>query len=147
MKKILTIARREFQAMVATKAFLIGIAMMPILMLGGTWIPGLLKGMEKSEDRRIAIIDGSGQLFVPLKLAAEQRNKMLQTVDATKPDTINRNGESVENGDAATAEKPLSKQEDEDRQTRKAMGLEEIHRYILEEIPAEGFDDEKRLEL
>ena len=56
MKKILTIARREYQAMVATKAFLIGLAMMPVLMLGGMYVPSLLKGIQKSEERTIAVI-------------------------------------------------------------------------------------------
>ncbi len=135
MQKILTIARREYQAMVATKAFAIGLAMMPILMLGGTWIPGLLKGMEKSEDRRIAVIDGTGQLLGPLKMIAERRNQMLPS--AMEQSSSDKDGSSKE----------LSKNEQEDRDARKAMGLEEIHRYVLEEVSPEGFDDEQRLAL
>lgn len=139
MQKILTIARREYQAMVATKAFVIGMAMMPILMLGGAWIPGLLKGMEKAQDRKIAVIDGTGKLFDPLRTAAEKRNDLLSK--SQEPDA-----------DAETAGEPskkpaLSKNEEEDRKARKAMGLEEIHRYVLEQIPSDGFTDEKRLEL
>ena len=144
MQKILTIARREYQAMVATKAFLIGIAMMPILMLGGTWIPGLLKGMEKSEDRRIAIIDGSGQLFAPLKMAAEQRNGMLNSTRGNQPADGNHDTPTVQSGKPSGK---LTQGEDEKRKTRKAMGLEEIHRYVLEEVSSARFDDEQRLAL
>jgi ABC-type Na+ efflux pump permease subunit len=144
MQKILTIARREYQAMVATKAFLIGIAIMPVMMLGGTWIPGLLKGMEKAEDRKIAVVDGTGQLFEPLKLVAEQRNQMLKGM-AQDSSQHAENEDSSKNGIAP--EKKLTKDEEEDRKTRRAMGLEEIHRYALEQIPADGFNDDRRLEL
>ena len=150
MQKILTIARREYQAMVATKAFVIGIAMMPILMLGGGWIPGLLKGMEKSENRKIAIVDGTGQLFAPLKMVADTRNQMLsaptddapsETSDAT---TVDADG----NDKSGTgAKKKLTRDEEEDRKTREAMGMEEIHRYVLEQFPSEKFDDTQRFEL
>ena len=137
MKKILTIARREYQAMVATKAFLIGISLMPVLTLGGTWIPGLLKGMEKSEIRRIAVIDGSGKLFAPLNVVSEQRNQLLRLQQSDTTNTDNQK----------SADESLSKTDKEDRDARKAMGLEEIHRYLLEEIPVAGFGDEQRLEL
>jgi ABC-2 type transport system permease protein len=144
MQKILTIARREYQAMVATKAFLIGIAMMPVMMLGGTWIPGLLKGMEKAEDRSIAIVDGTGQLFDSLKLVAEQRNQMLQAIVQDPSPDAGSGDSSTHQDDSA---KKLTKDEEEDRDARKAMGLEEIHRYVLEQIPADGFNDDRRLEL
>ncbi|MGV2337517.1 MAG UNVERIFIED_CONTAM: hypothetical protein LVR18_26685 [Planctomycetaceae bacterium] len=54
MHKILTIAVREYQAMVATKAFLVAIALMPILMLGGALAPGTSSrdGNADSADHR-----------------------------------------------------------------------------------------------
>ncbi|MBC7966890.1 MAG: ABC transporter permease [Fuerstia sp.] len=145
MQKILTIARREYQAMVATKAFVIGIALMPVMMLGGMWIPGLLKGMERAEDRRIAIVDRSGQLFEPLKKVAIQRNQMLQaaTAEPSSPDAAN--GTNADGGALKTL--PRDKEKEADQQARKAMGLEEIHRYLLESVPAEEFGDEQRLAL
>ncbi len=151
MQKILTIARREYQAMVATKAFVVGIALMPVLMLGGTWIPGLLKGMEKSENRKIAVVDGSGQLFAPLKMLAEQRNQMLNVATdgaAPKfPDATAGKESAAETDVSSGSPKSLTRDEEEDRKAREAMGLEEIHRYVLEQFPAEGFDDTKRFEL
>ncbi len=150
MQKILTIARREYQAMVATKAFVIGIAMMPILMLGGIWIPGLLKGMEKSENRKIAIVDGTGQLFAPLKMVADTRNQMLSaTTDDAPSETSDATTVNADENDKSGtgAKKKLTRDEEEDRKAREAMGMEEIHRYVLEQFPAENFDDTQRFEL
>lgn len=157
MQKILTIARREYQAMVATKAFLIGMAMMPIMMLGGSFIPGLLKGFDKAEDRKIAIIDGTGELFESLKIVADQRNLMLKADSESKAEspatTENPSGPTADgqNGKATEAMKSgpkrLTEEEENSKKTREAMGLEEIHRYVLEAVPADGFNDEKRLEL
>jgi ABC-type Na+ efflux pump permease subunit len=136
MRKILTIARREYQAMVATKAFLLGITLMPILMLGGLWIPRLLKGLERAEIRRIAIVDASNQLFEPLKLIAEHRNQSLSNSTATKPTKTAYD----ETAQPTTAE-------DRERNARRTMGMDEIHRFELEQVSAEGFNDESRLEL
>ena len=151
MQKILTIARREYQAMVATKAFVIGIALMPILMLGGTVIPGLLKGMETSENRKIAVVDGSGQLFAPLKMVADQRNQMLRATTDDAPAEADDKTTPVAAGgndtSASDTKKKLTRDEEDDRKAREAMGLEEIHRYVLEQFPAENFGDTQRFEL
>lgn len=144
MQKILTIARREYQAMVATKAFLFGLILMPIMMAGGSVLPGLLKGFEKAEDRKIMVFDGTGQLFEPLKMAADLRNKM--QAEAAPADPSQSNDVSGAKEEVA-AKKELTKEEKEDQDARKAMGMEDINRYQLELIPAEGFTDEKRLEL
>ncbi len=140
MQKILTIARREYQAMVATKAFLIGLAMMPIMMMGGSVLPGLLKGIERPEDRKIIVVDGTGQLFEPLKQIAEFRN---QSLVESEP----KEGDSSKADDSTAPKKSLTKEEQDDKNARKAMGMEDINRYQLESLSAEGFNDEKRLEL
>ncbi|MGB4711642.1 MAG: ABC transporter permease [Fuerstiella sp.] len=132
MKKILTIARREYQAMVATKAFVIGLAMMPVLMLGGMYVPGLLKGMQSSEERKIAVVDFSGQLFAPLSAAAGMKNAMTQAA-------IDRdaNGEETE----------AASEEEKDRKAKQSLGLDDINTYVLELVLPAEFNDEKRLEL
>jgi ABC-2 type transport system permease protein len=145
MQKILTIARREYQAMVATKAFVVGMAMMPIMMMGGMWIPGLLKGMETAQDRRIVIVDGTGQLFDDLQLAAQKRNELLPS--ALVEAEASTKSADADSAPASSGNSTATSAEREGRDARRAMGLEEIHRYVLEQIPAEGFDDEKRLEL
>ena len=162
MRKILTIAWREYQAMVATRAFMIGMAMMPVLMLGGAWLPRLLQGMEEAEDRRIAVIDRTGRLFQPLKLAAEHRTRLLKA-DRKAPDEISdepsgdvipvslvlNDSESSETaaGGMSAFQPGMTQRNPEERKAREALGLEEIHRYVLEEVSAGTFGDEERLAL
>lgn len=77
MKKILTIAAREYRAMVATKAFLVSILMMPILMTGGFFVTTFLNKTGGAKERRIVVWDGTGKLFDALKTAADQANAKL----------------------------------------------------------------------
>ena len=142
MHKILTIAVREYQAMVATKAFLVAIALMPVLMLGGAWLPGLLQGMETPTPRTIAVVDNTGRLFDLLKQRADERNRTLE---------LNRNSTATANSatpaTTTTTGTSVTAVEDEDEQAKRALGLEEIHPYVLEQVPAENFSDEQRLAL
>lgn len=139
MHKILTIAVREYQAMVATKAFLVAIALMPILMFGGAWLPGLLQGMETPTPRTIAIVDNSELLFDQIQRAAEDRNRTLEQNRAA--------GMGSTNSSATVSPAAATATEDEDEQAKRALGLEEIHPYLLEKIPVENFGDEQRLAL
>ena len=77
MRKIITIAIREYRAMVATKAFLISIVMMPVLMLGGLLAMQLLRNAGTVSERRIAVIDQTGDFYDQLESAAKQRNQAL----------------------------------------------------------------------
>ncbi len=77
MRKILTIAVREFKAIVGTKAFLLSIAMMPILMFGSFVAMEVLQKSGKVEDKRVAIIDPDGNVFESLKTSAGLRNAAL----------------------------------------------------------------------
>lgn len=135
MKKILTIARREYQAMVATKAFLIGLAMMPVLMLGGMYVPSLLKGIQKSEERTIAVIDGTGELFEDLDMFVKQKNMM------TRQFVEQQDNESED------AEDEELSPEEEKRRAKQSFGMDDINTYVLQQIPAEELDDARRLEL
>lgn len=74
MDKILTIAAREYRAMVGTKAFLLSIAMMPILMFGSIVAMTALRKFNRTEDRRIAVIDSTGVLYEPLVENISARN-------------------------------------------------------------------------
>ena len=77
MRKILTIARREYLAMVATKAFLISIAIMPIFMFGSLLFTTMSENFSTEKDKEIAICDSTGELFPQLQAAAETYNKAL----------------------------------------------------------------------
>ncbi len=60
MRKLWTIARREYGAMVATKAFLMSIALMPILMFGGIFVASRMENFGDVRDKTIVVIDGTG---------------------------------------------------------------------------------------
>jgi ABC-2 type transport system permease protein len=75
MRKTLIVALREYIVSVRTKAFLIGLLMMP-LMMGGSFIVGaLMQGRVDTKDKRIAVADYTGRLFDGLEAAARQRNE------------------------------------------------------------------------
>ena len=80
MRKIWTIALREYSAMVATKAFLLSITLMPVLMFGGILVANRLKNVRDVSDKVVVLIDGTGgALFADLEQAAETRNAALAT--------------------------------------------------------------------
>ncbi len=75
MRKVWIIAVREYRAIVGTKAFLIAICLMPILMFGGIFIQKMLEGRGGPAEKTIAVLDGTGVLFDALQKAAEARDK------------------------------------------------------------------------
>jgi ABC-type Na+ efflux pump permease subunit len=85
MRKIWTIAKREYGAMVATKAFLMSIALMPILMFGGIFFADRIQNMGDDVDKRIVIVDGSGGVVAgDLEQSAAAHNAI--TSSASEPD-------------------------------------------------------------
>jgi ABC-2 type transport system permease protein len=128
MRKVWTIARREFAAMVATKAFLLSITLMPVLMFGGILLAGRMNKMGDTSDRRIAIADGTGgALFGDLERAAQARNAWL-----TKA------AESAEPLNVESAKKMLG---------RKALPEGAAVKYLLERQPKDALADADRLAL
>ena len=75
MSKTLVIAKREYHATVRTKAFIISLVLMPILMLGGILAQRLLKGVVNIDDKRIVVIDATGVLYPKLVEAARLYNE------------------------------------------------------------------------
>lgn len=122
MRKIFTIAVREYRAMVGTKAFLVSIIMMPLLMLGGLIAMELLRDAGTISERKIAVIDQTGEFYEPLAAAANARNEMLFPTAETKPDQS-----------AGTNEDRLP-------------GFSK-EKYLLEPIEAASFNDELGMEL
>lgn len=90
MRKVWIVAKREYKAAVLTKAFLISVALMPLLMGGSLLAESLLKGVGAAKERVYAVVDRSpGGRYAQLLLAAvEQRNAR----DIVDPET----GEQVE---------------------------------------------------
>jgi len=65
MNKILAVARWEYVEKVKSKAFLIGLFLTPIIMVGMGVIPSLLATQEDKTSKSIGVVDGTGQLAVP----------------------------------------------------------------------------------
>ena len=74
IQKVLAIARTEYLQAVCSKAFLIGILVMPILMGGGIAFQVLMRDRVDLDDRHCAIFDPSGEFWPILEAAVERRN-------------------------------------------------------------------------
>lgn len=84
MSRILTIAQSEFLTLVRTKAFIIGILMMPALMVGFGFFMGYAERHVDTTDRAVAVIDETGSLYEPLSHAADAHNKEAGSGDQKK---------------------------------------------------------------
>jgi len=82
MRKVLTIAVREYRAMVGTKAFVFSLLMMPLLMFGGIFAMEMLSKSGDIKDQKIVVIDHTGKMFGVLKVAADAHNATLNETDA-----------------------------------------------------------------
>lgn len=75
MRKTLVIAVREYQAAVRTKTFLISLVLMPIMASAGLIAAVAFKDVANVQDKRIAIIDGTGRLYDRILAAADEYNR------------------------------------------------------------------------
>jgi ABC-2 type transport system permease protein len=66
MRKVLVIAKREYLAAVKTKAFVIGLLIMPLMMGGSLVMQWLLKDFRDKEEKRFAVIDRTGGRLNPV---------------------------------------------------------------------------------
>ena len=96
MRKLWTIARREYGAMVATKAFLVSIALMPILMFGGIFVASQTENIGDKREKTIVVVDGTGgTLATALEQAIVAQNAAAAVVGggSALPYTIERHSE------------------------------------------------------
>ena len=76
MKKILAVARAEFFIAATSKAFVIGIFMMPVFVSGGMVVQYLAKDQIDLTPRKIAIADYTGRMFESLEQQVNHRNEV-----------------------------------------------------------------------
>jgi len=74
MRKVWRVARCEYLNIVRTKAFILGVVLMPFFMGGTLVVQKLLADKQDVSDRRFAVVDRTGRLLPALQAAAEQRN-------------------------------------------------------------------------
>ena len=75
MNKILVVARNEFLIAITSKAFLVGLVMMPIFMGGALAVQYLAKDQVDLTSRKIAIADQTGRLGEIIQQRATTRNE------------------------------------------------------------------------
>lgn len=74
MNKILTIAFTEYSNAVRSKAFIIGLLAMPLIMGIMIAVPHLTRDKVDLSDRKVAVVDFSEQLVKVIEARGEQRN-------------------------------------------------------------------------
>jgi ABC-2 type transport system permease protein len=77
MRKVLVIARREYKAAVQTRAFLISLVVLPILIGGSVLLQWLVKDQVDTSEKKFAVIDRTPheQLATTLVAASDAWNK------------------------------------------------------------------------
>ncbi len=75
MNRVLTIALSEFLRLARSKAFIIGILLMPVLFGVMILFTSYAERHVDLEDRRLGVVDGTGVLFEPISTAAAAFNQ------------------------------------------------------------------------
>jgi ABC-2 type transport system permease protein len=76
MRKMLIIAARDYNAAVRSKAFLVSLVFLPLIMGGSVGLQWLLKDTKDTRTRRYAVLDRTGgKLYDALAAAAEKRTE------------------------------------------------------------------------
>lgn len=73
MRKIFVVAKSEVLSYVQTKAFLVSIVLLPVMMFGSAAATSLLKNTD-TKARQFAVVDHTGTLFPALVEAAKERD-------------------------------------------------------------------------
>jgi ABC-2 type transport system permease protein len=76
LNRVLIIAKRDYLQMVLTKAYLIGLVMVP-LVFGGLFLVGSMANRGGVKDQRIAVIDRTGVSATSVIMAAEDANRRI----------------------------------------------------------------------
>jgi ABC-2 type transport system permease protein len=74
MRKTLIVAQSEFTTLVKTKAFLISLILMPLVMGGSIMIVRTTQNATDNKDRTFAVVDYTGVIAEPLKAVADLYN-------------------------------------------------------------------------
>ena len=77
MRKVFVIAARDYNAAVRTKAFLVGLLIMPLMMGGSLLMQWLLQGFHDTKDKHFAVVDRTpGRRLLPvIEAAADLYNR------------------------------------------------------------------------
>ena len=73
MHRILVVAKRDYLAVVRTKAFILGLIVFPIMFGGGSMATALLQNRDGAKSRRVAILDHTGVAAPEIIRAAKEK--------------------------------------------------------------------------
>jgi ABC-type Na+ efflux pump permease subunit len=74
MRRILTVAETEFTQLVRTKAFIIGILIVPVMMVAFISFMNYAEDHVDVTDRAVAVIDSTGAVYDGLVTRAAEHN-------------------------------------------------------------------------
>lgn len=86
MSRIRRIALTEYLTAVRSKAFILGVILMPVMMGAGLIANAIAEKSKDVRDRQVAVYDETGRVFAELAAAAEERNEKVfeRNEDGTK---------------------------------------------------------------
>jgi ABC-2 type transport system permease protein len=79
VRKIGIVAAAELGMLVRTRAFIITILLMPVLVAGSILFQNVISKQVDTTARRFAVVDGTGALFDAIERAARDRNLLVRT--------------------------------------------------------------------
>jgi ABC-2 type transport system permease protein len=82
--KALIVAVSEFTTLVRSKAFVLGLLMMPVFMLIAFGVQKFSRNATDVKDRAFVVVDRTGALFAPLKAAADEWNRVSVGADGVQ---------------------------------------------------------------
>ena len=85
MTKLLAIVKREYLQRVRARMFLITTVLMPLAIALFGLAPALVMSIQSGAPLRIAVVDGTGKLFAPLKGALQVEEGTLEAVAKRNP--------------------------------------------------------------
>ncbi len=109
MNKVFVVAMREYLSAVKSKAFIITIVAMPILMGGGIFVQTIAEKGKDTRDRKVAVIDRTGILYDALAESVAFRNEYAifeQPKEGEKVDDADEQ-QSKDDGQDPTEEQPV----------------------------------------
>jgi ABC-2 type transport system permease protein len=114
MSRVLTIAQSEFLTLVRTKAFIIGIFLMPVLMVVFFFFMSYAERHVDTENRSFAVLDGTGVLYDALATASDAFNTESGPDDARRgprflPERLDMAGRSIDEIKIELSERVRSK--------------------------------------
>lgn len=106
MRKIWTVAKTEYLNAIRSKAFIIGIILLPVMMSGSLIVGKLTKDKVDIRPRKLAVVDQTGWLAPKLEARAKTRNEKDIFDSANKEKQI-RPAFIIERVEAASADEKL----------------------------------------